>query len=176
MNALLDFLRTLFSGFLTSRRTRYQFRRAALLDVLAQGASGKPDARGAIAAPVSRDMQAAASDNVTDALARMDSHVHGLTGAEVQARQAHFGANEVAHEKPLHWSAHLWHCYKNPFNLLLSALAAIRTWLRQHIPALRHLPLSDNELIRNYITPARAFVEQGRRHLSAAKQHHPFLI
>jgi len=125
MNTLLDFLRTLFSGFLTSRRTRYQFRRAALLDVLAHGASGKPDARRAMAAPVSHDMQRIASDNVTDALARMDSHVHGLTGTQALARQARFGANEVAHEKPLHWSAHLWHCYKNPFNLLLSVLAAI---------------------------------------------------
>jgi len=125
MNTLLHFLRTLFSGFLTSRRTRYQFRRAALLDVLAHGAAGKPDARRAMAAPVSRDMQAAASDNVTDALARMDSHVHGLTGAEALARQARFGANEVAHEQPLPWFVHLWHCYKNPFNLLLSALAAI---------------------------------------------------
>jgi len=46
-------------------------------------------------------------------------------------------------------------------NLVQRALAAIRTWLRQHIPALRDLPLSDSELIHNYITPARQFVEQG---------------
>jgi len=52
---------------------------------------------------------------------------------------------------------------KPQLNLVQRALAAIRTWLRQHIPALRSLPLSDNELIRHYILPARAFVERGRR-------------
>ena len=35
------------------------------------------------------------------------------------------GPNEVAHEKPLSWWLHLWHCYKNPFNLLLTVLAVV---------------------------------------------------
>jgi len=125
MNALHRFLRTLFSGFLTSRRTRYQFRRAALLDVLGHGAAAGSAAGQAAATPVSRDLQRIAGENITDALMRTGSHVHGLTEAEVLARQARFGANEVAHEQPLPWFVHLWHCYKNPFNLLLSVLAAI---------------------------------------------------
>src|SRR5690606_13639119 len=33
--------------------------------------------------------------------------------------------NEVAHERPLPWWRHLWHCYTNPFNLLLTLLALI---------------------------------------------------
>ena len=36
----------------------------------------------------------------------------------------------MAHEKPLRAWLHLWHCYKNPFNLLLTALAA-PSWLTQ---------------------------------------------
>ncbi|MDB0327735.1 magnesium-translocating P-type ATPase, partial [Acinetobacter baumannii] len=33
--------------------------------------------------------------------------------------------NEVTHEKPLTWWQHLWYCYRNPFNILLSLLALI---------------------------------------------------
>ncbi len=35
------------------------------------------------------------------------------------------GPNEVAHEKPLPAWLHLWHCYRNPFNLLLTLLAVV---------------------------------------------------
>ncbi len=41
------------------------------------------------------------------------------------------------------------------------ALAAIRTWLRTHVPGFKSLALTDAELIRNYILPARAWVERG---------------
>jgi Mg2+-importing ATPase len=47
----------------------------------------------------------------------------GLTEAEADAIREHSGPNEVEHEKPLTWPVHLWHCYKNPFNLLLTLLA-----------------------------------------------------
>lgn len=40
------------------------------------------------------------------------------------------------------------------------AVAAIRTWLRQHVPGFRGLRLTDDEIIRNFILPARAFVER----------------
>ncbi len=35
------------------------------------------------------------------------------------------GPNDVAHEQPLPGWLHLWRCYLNPFNLLLTALAAL---------------------------------------------------
>lgn len=41
------------------------------------------------------------------------------------------------------------------------AVAAIRTWLRQNVPGFANMELSDAEIIRDYILPARAFVEQG---------------
>lgn len=41
------------------------------------------------------------------------------------------------------------------------AIAAIKTWLRQNIKGFADMELSDAEIIRNYILPARAFVEQG---------------
>lgn len=41
------------------------------------------------------------------------------------------------------------------------AIAAIRTWLRQNVKAFANLQLSDAEIIRDFILPARAFVERG---------------
>ncbi|WP_120967051.1 phosphoribosyltransferase [Comamonas sp. lk] len=41
------------------------------------------------------------------------------------------------------------------------AVAAVRTWLRTHVPGFKSLALTDAELIRNYILPARAWVERG---------------
>lgn len=41
------------------------------------------------------------------------------------------------------------------------AVAAIRTWLRANVPGFKSLALTDAELIRNYILPARAWVARG---------------
>ncbi len=41
------------------------------------------------------------------------------------------------------------------------AVAAIRTWLREHVPGFGAMKLSDAELIRSYILPAREFVKGG---------------
>ena len=41
------------------------------------------------------------------------------------------------------------------------AIAAIRTWLRRNVPALKDMALTDAEIIQNYILPARGWVERG---------------
>ena len=41
------------------------------------------------------------------------------------------------------------------------AIAAVRTWLRANVPGFKSLQLSDAEIIRDYILPARAWVERG---------------
>ena len=43
------------------------------------------------------------------------------------------------------------------------AIAAIRTWLRANVPSFNSLRMSDDELVRNFILPAREFVERGRK-------------
>lgn len=40
-------------------------------------------------------------------------------------------------------------------------IAAIRSWLRDNVPYFRNIELSDAEIIRDYILPARRFVENG---------------
>lgn len=41
------------------------------------------------------------------------------------------------------------------------AIAAVRTWLRANVPGFSNLRVSDDEILRNYILPARGFVERG---------------
>lgn len=41
------------------------------------------------------------------------------------------------------------------------AIAAIRTWLRQNVPGFSSMRLTDDEIIRSYILPARRFVKLG---------------
>nr|WP_279088094.1 PLxRFG domain-containing protein [Comamonas thiooxydans] len=41
------------------------------------------------------------------------------------------------------------------------AVAAIRSWLRQHVPGFKGMRVTDDEIIRSYILPARGWVERG---------------
>lgn len=50
------------------------------------------------------------------------SHPEGLNTREVNAVQEKFGLNEIPGQKPVPWFVHLWICYRNPFNLLLTVL------------------------------------------------------
>ena len=43
------------------------------------------------------------------------------------------------------------------------AIAAIRTWLRANVPGLKTLALTNAEIIRSYILPARGWVERGQK-------------
>jgi Mg2+-importing ATPase len=58
-------------------------------------------------------------------LQQLDTSSRGLSPEQARQRQLRHGPNEVAHEKPLPAWQHLWHCYRNPFNLLLTLLAVV---------------------------------------------------
>jgi hypothetical protein len=47
-------------------------------------------------------------------------------------------------------------------------IAAIRAWVREHIPGARGMKLSDEEIVYSYIMPARAFVKAGPVSVSRA--------
>ena len=53
------------------------------------------------------------------------SHPEGLTAREVEAAREHYGPNQIPAQRPAPWYLHLWHCYRNPFNLLLTALGIL---------------------------------------------------
>jgi Mg2+-importing ATPase len=56
---------------------------------------------------------------------QLGSHDDGLTEAEAELKLEQHGLNEIQQDKPMPWWVHLWHCYANPFNLLLTLLAAL---------------------------------------------------
>jgi len=53
------------------------------------------------------------------------SHPEGLTGPEVEAIRERVGFNQTDDQQPAPWWQHLWHCYRNPFNLLLTVLGLV---------------------------------------------------
>lgn len=109
-----------FTQLLFTRLSRHLPRR---LVQRAPMATGKTDAAvpGALAAHC---LRVAAMDE--PALWRtFGSHPEGLTAAEVQATRALHGDNTIPAQQPARWWVHLWSCYRNPFNLLLTVLGVI---------------------------------------------------
>ena len=115
----LNLLKETFVSFIRARGMDRHFRRLGM-DMFRS-------------APVTREvpqtlagqLNDASSSDVQALLQRLNSRHDGLTEAESDAIREQTGPNEVEHEKPLTWPVHLWHCYKNPFNLLLTLLAAV---------------------------------------------------
>jgi len=112
-----------FSTFLRRRHAQRHFERRPL--------PGTPGATAATApaAQASQDsgksLLAASAAEPAAALALLESHADGLDAAEAARRLARDGPNEIQHEAPLPAWLHLWRCYLNPFNVLLTALAAL---------------------------------------------------
>lgn len=125
----LSTLKEFFARFLRTRHIARHFRRLALLESLA----GTGISREAPPALTQALVSAAISD-IGAVLKQLDSHSDGLSEARAEAVRKHAGLNEVEHEKPLPWWIHLWHCYKNPFSLLLTLLAVI-SYLTEDIKA-----------------------------------------
>ncbi|MDC4401733.1 magnesium-translocating P-type ATPase [Acinetobacter baumannii] len=74
---------------------------------------------------LSKRLLNASRTQTNDLLKQFDTHLKGLTEEQAYTQQMTVGLNEVTHEKPLTWWQHLWYCYRNPFNILLSLLALI---------------------------------------------------
>lgn len=53
------------------------------------------------------------------------SHPEGLLPAEAEQARARHGDNRIPGEQAEPWWRHLWRCYRNPFNLLLTLLGLI---------------------------------------------------
>ena len=116
-----------FSRFLRRRRRLGHFARHPLQDAIA----GRGP-RAVVPPPLAQDLLHVAADDPAQALARLKSHPDGLSPREAGARLARHGRNVVEHEAPLPWWRHLWHCYRDPFNLLLTALAAVSYLTEDH--------------------------------------------
>ena len=114
------FLKELYASFVRDRAISHHFRRFPLLETLLRGAAPRE-----VPTTMAATLAAASRSHVSELLEQLQSHPHGLTEAQASERRAVHGWNEVGQEKPLPWWVHLWQCYRNPFNLLLTLLAAL---------------------------------------------------
>lgn len=122
-------LKRFFARFLHTRRLTRHFRRLALLDtVVGTGVSRE------LPVGLTKALVEASTGNTEGLLTRLESHRDGLSEAQAQTVRKRVGFNEVEHEKPLPWWVHLWHCYCNPFNLLLTLLIVV-SYLTEDIKA-----------------------------------------
>ncbi|EHK67865.1 magnesium-translocating P-type ATPase [Achromobacter arsenitoxydans] len=121
---MFTFLKSFFSSAARLRRTGSHFRRAPILEQGGDGAVASSEA----ARRASQRMVEISRMSFDSLFALFGSGWGGLSDSQAQAARERHGANEVDHEKPLSWPVHLWLSYRNPFNLLLTALAVL-SWL-----------------------------------------------
>ncbi|MEO9189868.1 MAG: magnesium-translocating P-type ATPase, partial [Acetobacteraceae bacterium] len=119
-----------FSTFLRRRRIEGHFERRPLFAALLAKTSpikagGHAVAQVPTQGVLDPNVLAGAQGDPAAALAHLQSRADGLDSAEAARRLARDGPNEIRHEAPLPGWLHLWRCYLNPFNLLLSALALL---------------------------------------------------
>ena len=125
----LTLLKEFFAGFLRTRHIARHFRRLALLENFTDTKVSRE-----VPPTLAQTLVNAAISDTGHLLETLGSHTDGLSELEAEAVREQVGLNEVEHEQPLPWWVHLWHCYKNPFNLLLTLLAVI-SWLTEDMKA-----------------------------------------
>ncbi|MCK9800745.1 magnesium-translocating P-type ATPase [Pseudomonas sp. MAFF 302030] len=125
----LTLLKEFFAGFLRTRHFARHFRRLALLENFSDASVSRD-----VPPTLAHTLVVAANSDASALLDQLGSHSDGLSEAEAAALRERHGLNEVEHEQPLPAWVHLWHCYKNPFNLLLTLLAVI-SWLTEDMKA-----------------------------------------
>ena len=117
---MIDILKETFANLVRSRGMEHHFRRLAILDMFL-GAPGAKEVSRSLAG----ELIAASQAEPAALLAKLHTRMDGLTESEGDRIREASGYNEVAHEKELSWWMHLWKCYANPFNLLLTGLAIV---------------------------------------------------
>ncbi len=122
-------LKEFFAGFLQTRHIARHFRRLVMLETVADANVSRE-----VPPTLAQTLVAAANSHSLQLLGTLGTCAEGLNTQEADALRVQHGLNEVEHEQPLPWWVHLWHCYKNPFNLLLTLLAVI-SWLTEDMKA-----------------------------------------
>jgi P-type Mg2+ transporter len=140
-----------FSTFLKRRRAQHNFQRRSAFDILVKPTIQQPHAQ---------NLQAVSEGNAAAALVLLKSQAEGLDPSEAAKRLAKDGPNKIQQEPPLPAWLHLWRCYTNPFNLLLTALAVLSLLSKDARAA---------TVIAVMVTLSTAirFVQEGRSHRAA---------
>ncbi|RAN75191.1 magnesium-translocating P-type ATPase [Bacillus sp. SRB_336] len=86
-------------------------------------AAPRPASKGAARPPVAAEQAFRDADAL---LLWLDTTPAGLDAEQIGARLHRDGLNEVAHEKPPHWSLQLLRAFKNPFIVVLLVLGGVQ--------------------------------------------------
>jgi len=116
----LNILREFFASFVRTRGIGHLFQRLRTLESITATQVSRE-----IPSQMSHELLAASKSDVEALLKQLDSHPDGLSEAVAELVRERVGLNQVEHEKPPTWWQHLWRCYKTPFDILLTLLAAI---------------------------------------------------
>lgn len=120
-----------FGRYLASRRGRNLFRRQTILESLPR--SKRADR---LSVTLNRRLIDQARQGLPALLVQLGTSMRGLSESEADVLREQHGPNEVEHERPIRWWKHLWLSYNNPFNLLLSVLAAVSWFTRDNQAAI----------------------------------------
>lgn len=113
-----NFTRQLLN-ILSRNLPRRLIRRETMLDGLSAGSAAH------IPADLTLQRLQCANETPQQLYQRFQSHPEGLTEQEAEAIRLNSGSNLIENQQATPWWVHLWHCYRNPFNLLLTILALI---------------------------------------------------
>ncbi|AZY50140.1 magnesium-translocating P-type ATPase [Bordetella avium] len=121
---MLHVLKALFSSAAQVRHIGRYFRRDPILEQLGAQSGAATD----VAHRLDGRTLDLAYAPVETLYAELGSSPQGLSAEQAEAARERHGPNRVDHERPLSATMHLWLSFRNPFNLLLTALAAL-SWL-----------------------------------------------
>lgn len=113
----------LFSRFLKKFHLTRFFAKSASLKDLHQSSHAQQ-----VGKALTEKITHASTSPIERLLQEKQTQLNGLDEQEAENRQQKHGLNEIQTEKPLTWWQHLWYCYKNPFNILLTLLACIAAY------------------------------------------------
>ena len=110
----------LYARFVQEHGMARHFRSLAIWDAFRRDTPNRD-----MSSALSARLAAAATQEPGGLLKSLGSHVDGLSTERAEAIRDDVGPNEVVADRPMPWWEHLWHCYRNPFNLLLTLLAGV---------------------------------------------------
>lgn len=99
-----------------------------------------------------------------DGLAPILNQIAGVRRGEVAAKAKQYGLdiNDQAQRLKAAEEVLAEMAEKNPdIGFVRRAIAVVRAWLRRHVPGFAAMKVSDDEIVAQYLLPARRFVERG---------------
>ncbi len=119
----VNILKNLYVRFVHRHGMARHFRSLAIWDAFRRDmtTSEMPSA-------LSQRLVKASGADTDQLLTSLGSHIDGISEERAESIRRTVGPNEIGLDKPVPGWLHFWHCYSNPFNLLLTLLAAVSFW------------------------------------------------